>query len=404
MTQAGALPRNEGTAPEVRRRMVFYVPGYDPFPARRYREMYRGEGARQAAICGYGLEVSGEPGGAGWTVAGRFGAARVGARVEVLEWADLVRASMAPGVPATYGLMLRTLMVYVATGALGALMRLRPVTAIAAFWPVVALLAQLALAAGLAWGLAVSLPGGAGWIAGPAAGAVVLVAFRRLDGRLYVHYLLHGYALVARHRGAWPADVDARIDAFAARIGAALEAGEADEVLVAGHSLGAAVAVSALARALRGRDGVRPAVALLTLGHCIPIQSFLPDARALRGDLHDLAARPDLFWLDVTAPGDGACHALCDPVAVTGVAPDPQHGPRVISAAFTRTLAPETRAALRWRFFRLHFQYLCAFDWPGAHDWFAITAGPLTLRDRFAGRPHSPRRVTRALSPYRDRA
>ncbi len=400
MTDARPVPRPDAAAPTVRRRLVFYVPGYDPFPARRYREMYRAEGAKQAAISGYGLTVAGDPGGAGWTVAGQFGPDRVATRVEVLDWADLVRASMAPGVVATYGLLARTFWVYAASGALGALMRLRPVTAIAAFWPVLALVAQLALAAGLVWGAARLLPGGAGLLVGLVLGAGLLAGFRRLDGRLYIHYLLHGYALVARHRGAWPAGIDARIDSFAARIAAALDAGEADEVLVAGHSLGAAVAVSALARALRGRDGAG-AVALLTLGHCIPIQSFLPDASALRGDLHTLAARADLFWLDVTAPGDGACHALCDPVAVTGIAPHPQHGPRVISAAFTRTLAPQTWAALRWRFFRLHFQYLCAFDRPGAWDWFAITAGPQTLRDRFAARPHSPQRVTRALSPHR---
>ena len=43
--------------PKVHRRKVFYIPGYDPFPARRYRELYRSEGAKQAEISGYGLQV-----------------------------------------------------------------------------------------------------------------------------------------------------------------------------------------------------------------------------------------------------------------------------------------------------------------------------------------------------------
>ncbi len=51
----------------------------------------------------------------------------------------------------------------------------------------------------------------------------------------------------------------------------------------------------------------------------------------------------------------------------------------MISAAFTQTLSPERWKELRWRFFRLHFQYLCAFDRPGDYDYFQITAGPLTL-------------------------
>jgi hypothetical protein len=32
----------------VRRRRVFYIPGYDPFHPRRYRELYRTESKAQA--------------------------------------------------------------------------------------------------------------------------------------------------------------------------------------------------------------------------------------------------------------------------------------------------------------------------------------------------------------------
>ena len=39
----------EEAAHQVRRRRVFYIPGYDPFHPRRYRELYRKEGATQAA-------------------------------------------------------------------------------------------------------------------------------------------------------------------------------------------------------------------------------------------------------------------------------------------------------------------------------------------------------------------
>ena len=75
-------------------------------------------------------------------------------------------------------------------------------------------------------------------------------------------------------------------------------------------------------------------------------------------------------------------------------------GPLVLSAAFTRTLSPEKQKALRHRWFRLHFQYLCAFDRPGDYDYFAITAGPLRLGQRFAGRSHSPGRIARAVNKW----
>ena len=50
--------------------------------------------------------------------------------------------------------------------------------------------------------------------------------------------------------------------------------------------------------------------------------------------------------------------------------------------------------------FRLHFQYLCAFDRPGDYDYFAITAGPRTLGDRFAGRQASPSRIETPVNRY----
>ena len=39
-------------AQDVARRLIFYVPGFDPFPLRRHRELYRKKAKRQAALAG----------------------------------------------------------------------------------------------------------------------------------------------------------------------------------------------------------------------------------------------------------------------------------------------------------------------------------------------------------------
>ena len=195
--------------------------------------------------------------------------------------------------------------------------------------------------------------------------------------------------------------MEERIAEFANHVRAALASG-ADEVLVVGHSSGAHLAVSAVADALRGLPPAPtgPALALLTLGHAVPMQSFLPDAGRLRRDLRDVSVDPRVTWVDVTAPGDGCCFALCDPVAVSGVATPDKRGPLVISAAFSLSLAPETWARLKRRFFRLHFQYLCAFDGRTDYDYFQITAGPLTLADRYLDRAPSASRIETSVSPH----
>ena len=84
--------------------------------------------------------------------------------------------------------------------------------------------------------------------------------------------------------------------------------------------------------------------------------SFLPQAQDLRRNLFELSQSKNIFCVDVSAPGDGCSFALCDPVEVTGVATENKTGPLVLSASFTQTLNAETWKALRWRFFRLHFQ------------------------------------------------
>ena len=394
----------------VAQRRVFYLPGYDPFPPRRYRELYRTEGAAQAGISGYRLRQRPKkgPGPYGWRVEAEIDGAVTHSEINVLQWSDIVRDSMQAGVVATYVLLARTAWTYVSTGALWRLFRLRAGPGIAAMYPVVMLLAQLVvallLAAGVGWGAAQVAPV---WIAAPLGLAVVppvLMGFRRIDGKFFVHYLLLDFAFTARHRGRNPPELQARLAEFAALIGAALHEDGVDEVLVVGHSSGVHLGVSVLAQVIRDGHarGVRARLGFLSLGHAVPMQSYLPDAHELRTDLHYLSQRDELFWLDVTAPGDGCCYALCDPVSVSGASPvQGKRWPLVISAAFTQSLRPETYRRLKRRYFRLHFQYLCAFDAPRDYDYFQITAGPRTLAERFAGRKPSASVVEHCLSPYR---
>jgi hypothetical protein len=389
------------------RRRVFYIPGYDPIHPRRYRELYRKEGKDQAAISGYQLDLKPKTvkGPYGWHVTGTIGGQHSEADVEVLVWADIVKSSMEKGIPGTYLQLVRTAWAYIGSGALFRLMRLRKGPMIAALYPIVFLLVQLLLSVLAGWGIGALVAHfthpALGILAGAGLVWAMLRAFKRWDNKIFAYYLMHDYAYSAQAKGANPAELEARMAQFRAAIAEAL-AGDFDEVLVVGHSSGAHLAVSILSDLIRGGlPDSRPALAFLSLGQVVPMVSFLPEARRLRGDLAYLSAREELTWVDVTAPGDGCAFALCDPVAVTGVAPEGKRWPLILSAAFTQTLSPERWKELRWRFFRLHFQYLCAFDRPRDYDYFQITAGPLTLAERYATRPASKSRIETPLSGYR---
>jgi hypothetical protein len=406
-----------GQAQQVTRRRVFYIPGYDPIHPRRYRELYRSESRDQAAISGYEIALKARPseGPYGWQVNAKIDGQDVDTVVEVLVWSDIVRASMEGSVAATYGQLCRTAWTYISTGALRRLMWLRKGPVLAALYPVGALILQFLFAllfAGLLFKTisyaATFAPQGLytplrvlGLVAALIFGWAVLDWFRRHDGKFFVYYLMHDFSFSARWNGANPAPLEARMEEFKTLISKAL-CDDVDEVLVVGHSSGAHLAVSILAD--MKREGLIPAqgpeLAFLSLGQVVPMMSFLPEAKRLRRDLNTLSILENLAWVDVTAPGDGCAFALCDPVAVSGVATKGKKWPLVISAAFTQTLSPLRWKQLRWRFFRLHFQYLCAFDRPGDYDYFHITAGPLTLKSRYQNRTPSKSRIDVAASPY----
>lgn len=414
-----------GPQVEVRRRRVFYIPGYDPIHPRRYRELYRKEGAAQAAISGYaiGLKPKKDDGAYGWDVAAEISGAKVQARVEVLVWSDIVRDSMSNSIGATYLQLVRTAWTYISTGTLRRLMWLRKGPVIAALYPVGMLMLQLLLAwiAGHVLARVLARISEAamrlvGWSDGAIGaffywpvlllvGLWVLRWFRAKDGKFYAYYLMHDYAYTAQLNGANPPTLEARMTEFGQQIAAALQ-DDVDEVLVVGHSSGAHLAVSILADMIRAGQvpAKGPSLGFLSLGQVVPMVSFLPKAYRLRDDLAYLSERDELTWIDVTAPGDGCAFALCDPVAVSGVGKDGKKWPLVLSAAFTQTLSPGRWKELRWRFFRLHFQYLCAFDQPGDYDYFQITAGSKTLATRYKDREPSKSRIDVPASKYTSRA
>ncbi|MEP5729755.1 MAG: hypothetical protein ABJL67_10295 [Sulfitobacter sp.] len=409
---------------QVKTRRVFYIPGYDPIHPRRYRELYRKESASQGAISGYEIGLKPKSAGGanyGWKVNAQIDDAEVSADVDVLVWSDIVRDSMNPSIPATYLQLVRTAWVYIASGALWRLMKLRKGPVIAALYPVGMLMLQLVLAILIGWGigilagylasqvLAVVTGAQAGaWTAtvlamvvGALSGIALLRWFKARDGKFFAYYLMHDYSYSASSRGQNPPELEARMAIFKDTIAQALTQ-DVDEVLVVGHSSGAHLGVSILADLIR-EDRTRadgPALSFLTLGQVVPMVSFLSQAHRLRADLQYLSTRQELSWVDVTAPGDGCAFALCDPVSVSGVAPEGKKWPLVFSAAFTQSLSPARWKELRWRFFRLHFQYLCAFDRPKDYDYFQITAGPLTLGTRYAGRAPSRSRIDHAVSKY----
>ena len=388
-------------AGSVQKRRVFYIPGFDPVPARKYRELYRVESANQAKISGYKITQHANPlsSGFGWATTAVIDGQTTETTFEVLEWADIVKSTMSSGVWATYLSLFRTAWIYISSGALFDILRLRKGPVIAALYPVGLLVLQLLIALSAAYfiGTLASIIHPLASLLGLVVIYPILKFFKALDGKLYAYYLMQDYAHAACHWGEYTPELSQRLDDFTGRIAATVEE-EWDEILIVGHSSGAHLATSVISRLTKAGYPIEK-MSFLTLGQVFPMVSFLPKAHELRQDMRDVSSS-DIFWLDVSAPGDGCTFALCDPVRVNAIEAPNQKGPLILSAAFSQTLKPETWKALRWRFFRLHFQYLHAFDNPSLYDYFSITAGPKTLAERFHDQRPSASKITTPTARY----
>ena len=242
------LPRGKSS---VSRRRVFYIPGYDPHPPRRYRELYRSESAKQADISGFRIEQKSGSSETGWKVRADIEGAQVQSTVDVLVWSDLVQSSMRAGIAGTYLALVKTSWTYISTGTLRRLTWLAKGPVLAALYPILMLLGQLLVAVVAAASLAsfagwLTLTGGAAlnrllgvapdtgnWVWLLVGGAVfwviflpicllILRWFKSKDDKTYAYYLMHDYAYTAKKRGAYPDEIEARLHEFRHRIEAAL--------------------------------------------------------------------------------------------------------------------------------------------------------------------------------------
>ena len=367
----------------VRRRHVFYVPGYDPRGPSHYHRLYGEEAAKQAAINGLALGI-----GPRRKVSEIESAWRVASETTVTDYSflrydDLIRARWTKGNVAVLVEILRATFLFIIRGSYWRVLFVSWPTLLTMLYPpaLVLLAAVLALVAGFVIGMFVSVPAGLAVTAAVFAGCVALRA--PLEDRINAFWLARILAFIADQGSENMPDLDERLDRFAARIAAVVTDDMPDEVLVAAHSVGTQLAVSVAARVLRQVPEAR--LSLLTLGQTITLQALQPGAIKFRAELAEVSASPMIDWIDVSAAIDSACFPLTDPLTSSGLtqARPACPKPKLVSARFPRLFSTETYARLKRNFRRAHFQYLMAAELAGDYDYFLITAGDRRLADRF---------------------
>ncbi len=389
-----AAPEDE---PQPLHRRVFFIAGFDPKSPRYYHRLWRELAARRPS----GAEdealgpvhVGARQRSSEWTddwelhwPAHDGGGPGPHTRLTLLRWDDIVRAHW----DRPLGTVLRDHWhFYVGgwrQGLLGRAWRLSRLNWVFLMFPlgvaIAVLGAWLVFAAVLAWSWPTGLHGTIGPLAPATLGLVGAGwAWRRLSHRVGSDWLMRLYGFSHDQAAGRVAALEARVDQMAQAIRQAVaDAPSARELLIVGHSTGATLAASALARALRddpslGRQG--PSLGLLTLGHCIPLVYGFDTAQALRDELDWLADHPPLTWVDYTAPADWAGCGRIPPWHRAGRALLHRLSPR-----FPKLLEPGHYEALRRNRLAMHMQYLKPADRAGRYDLLAFAAAGPTLRER----------------------
>lgn len=383
----------------VQRRCVFYVSGFDPKGAAHYHSLYRQQAALAATVNGMETEVGPRrrvPGGNSfWELQAQAPGGPVHTHYEFMQWDDVVRGHWPKTQLDLWWKIVTATLFFLRTGTQWKMFKLSWPFALAVSMPFLilcGLVAGLPLVGALVHSAVLAVSGNqpAAWIAAALSALPLLWLARRLEGRYNLYWMMRSYAFTARQAKGQLPDLEARLDALAARLVEKVRGDAWDEVLVVGHSSGAIMATAILARALRqmpqlgGAAG--PKLSLLTLGQCIPPLALMPPAAQYRSELALLGSTPHLDWIDFSAPPDGCCFALVDPLGTCGL-PAVADRPKLLSPRFAAMFDAAGYQALRADKLQIHFQYLRASAKPVDYDYFLITAGELSLGARFSGQP-----------------
>jgi hypothetical protein len=383
----------------VQHRHIIYVQGYDPRGLAQYYRMFRTELRKFTRLyqlaTTIGRPQSAEDGEtASWTIETKAADWQVRTAYDFLRWEDLIQRDLQWPIWRTVGVAMAIYWRLVFSGTIARFWRAHWRFATFISYPHFLLFNEALWALGVAaavWaGLgAFGLPS---FISLTAAAAVFIaglgILLKTTENLTYLLYLLSDtiftWQFSHRERPEW----DQRIERFARHLVNVAKSSDAEEIVVVGHSSGSFLGADIVARALEldpglGRYG--PRIVLLTIGGNFPIVGFHAAAQDFRDHLRALAVEPSIDWIDCQSRKDVMNFFPFDPIAGHGIdVGDRRRNPTIVPVRFRDIIKPEHYNSFRWKFFRVHFQFVMANERPHPYDFFMIVCGPVPLRERMA--------------------
>lgn len=181
--------------------------------------------------------------------------------------------------------------------------------------------------------------------------------------------------------------LEQRLDHFARELGRLVRESDADEIVVHGLSLGAALALVVVDRALK----LDPDLAngrrlnLVTTGSWVVIAALHPASGWLRAAVGRVVKAPAIYWVEFQSLTDPVNFYKVDPVVALGM---PRAGMPVLKIIRNRAMLSEaTYRRFRFNFLRIHRQTVMGNEQRYYYDYHMLCCGPLPLAERIE-KPH----------------
>jgi len=379
----------------ITRRRVIYVSGYDPQGPQGYYALFGSQLKRACALWHakfvLGPLVIESADIASWTVTMGGPNWQVFTQYDFVRQEDIINANCAEPIIRQISRAIRWMLDDLATGTTFRVFRANWQFGMHHLVLQLLLLTWIAtsVAAGtLAWYIARHKVGVAAPISLAMSVAVffaIFTALRPLADRWLVIRVNNHWPYLRKFGRGEATRFDRPIEMGAVRLKELVRANDADELVLIGHSGGAPLAQCMAARALElnpdlGRQG--PRIVVLTIGSITPAVAFHPRALKMREIIRRLAIEPSINWIECQSRKDALNFWGFDPVAGVGIQLGPERcNPLVWQVRFRDMLSPQFHRKLRWKLFRLHFQYIMANHMRAPYDFFMLIGSPVPIME-----------------------
>jgi hypothetical protein len=377
-----------------------YVGCYTPAGPAWYHNLFSRELSRYKKTSGRQVEIndmamSPDKSAASWTIRKTLTGKITDTEFNLLRWDHIIKTD------ASRPLLKRTLLLYLTfldflfSGLWFRLFKVSWRFTLQVLYSYIALTLFVLVGVGIAWIVSPYLAefGLSGWVHWLALAAIVSAVFYGLCWldrwrNLYAQHMLDAYITSAMHVRHKREDMRELIDGITEKILDAERKTDADELLLIGHSFGAVNMLQATAQAMAknpdfGKGGVK--TSLLTFGSILPVMACHPLAGWLRDHVQRIAISPDVLWVDYQSRKDVISAFNFDPVRDIGLdIPEEEiSAHETQQVRFRDLVSPEFYHSIRVNFFRLHFQYIKANDYPDLeYDFFDLISGPKSMYEQ----------------------